>query len=93
MTITCTVPTKEEIQKAIIQLKNGKAAGPDDISAEALKVYIDTSVEMLCPLFVMIWEKNKVPTEWKKGYLIKLPKMRSQSVFKLQGNSTAVHPW
>ena len=72
--IICTVPTKEEFRQAIIQLKNGKAAGPDDIPAEALKVDIDTSVEMLYPLFLMIWEKNEVPTEWKKGYLIKLPK-------------------
>ena len=54
--------TKEEIRKAIIPLKNGKAAGPDDISAEALKVDIETSVEVLYPLFVMIWEKNEVPT-------------------------------
>ena len=29
--IVCTVPTKEEIRKAITQLKNGKAAGPYDI--------------------------------------------------------------
>ena len=71
--IICTEPTKEEIRKAIIQLKNGKAAGPDDIPSEILKVDINTSVEMLYPLFLIIWEKNEVPTGWKKGYLIKLP--------------------
>ena len=27
---------------------------------------INTSVEMLYPLFVKMWEKNEVPTEWKK---------------------------
>ena len=92
--IICTEPTKEEIRKAIIELKNGKAAGPDDIRAEALKVDFDISMEMLCQHFLMILEKNEVPTEWKKGYLIKLPKRRSQSVFKLQGNNnTGVHHW
>ena len=35
---------------------------------------IDTSVVLLYPFFVTILEKNEVPTEWKKGYLIKLSK-------------------
>ncbi|KAK3729227.1 hypothetical protein RRG08_016544 [Elysia crispata] len=29
---------------------------------------------MLHPLFIKIWEEDQVPTEWKEGYLIKLPK-------------------
>ena len=65
---------KEEIWKAIIQLKNGKVAGPDDIPAEALKVDIKTFVDMLYPLFMKNRKKNEVPKEWKKAYLIKLPK-------------------
>ena len=35
--IDCNKPTREEIRKAIQQLKNGKSAGPDNIPAEALK--------------------------------------------------------
>ena len=35
--IDCEKPTREEIRKAVKLLKNGKAAGPDDIPAEALK--------------------------------------------------------
>ena len=50
----CTAATKEEIRKAIIRLKNGTLAGPDDMPAEALKVNINTSMEMIYPLFVMI---------------------------------------
>ena len=49
--IDCDPPTKDEIRKAIIQLKNGKSAGPDGIPAEALKANITESVEMLHPLF------------------------------------------
>ena len=56
----CTVPMKKEIQKAIIQLKNGRAAGSDDIPAEVLKLDINTSVEMFYQLFVKICEKNEV---------------------------------
>ena len=72
--INCEKPTREEIRKAVKLLSNGKAAGPDDIPAEALKADLETIVEMLHPLFEMIWEKEEVPTNWKEGYLIKLPK-------------------
>ncbi len=72
--ISCDKPTREEIRKAITLLKNWKAAGPDDIPAEALKADLNLSVEMLYPLFEKIWEKEEVPTDWKEGYLTKLPK-------------------
>ncbi|KAK7097254.1 hypothetical protein V1264_004261 [Littorina saxatilis] len=72
--INCNAPTKEEISQAIKQLRNGKAAGPDGIPAEALKADLATSVKMLYPLFFKIWEEEQVPSEWKEGYLIKLPK-------------------
>ena len=86
----------EEIRKVIMQLKNGNATGPDDIPTKALKVDIKTYVEMLYLLSAEIWEKNEVPTEKKKGCLIKLPKrVISLGVqkFKLQGNTIAVRPW
>ncbi|VDO65390.1 unnamed protein product [Schistosoma margrebowiei] len=36
-------PTKEEIRMAVRQIKNGKAAGPDNIPAEALKPNCNTT--------------------------------------------------
>lgn len=55
-------------------LKSGKAAGPDGIPAEAMKADIQTSTEMLWPLINKIWEQEKVPEDWKKSHLVKLPK-------------------
>ena len=75
-----TGPTKEDIQTATIQLKNGKAAGPDDIPAEEKKVDTDTSAEMLYPLFLKTWKNNEVPVEWKKEYHIKLSKKEDLSL-------------
>ncbi|XP_076439127.1 uncharacterized protein LOC143278001 [Babylonia areolata] len=72
--INCERPTREEIRKVIKMLRNGKAAGPDNIPAEALKADLETTVEMLYPLFEKIWEEEEVPSDWKEGYLIKLPK-------------------
>ena len=71
--INCDPPTKKEIYLAIKQLKNGKSAGLHSISAEALKTDTEPSVELLYP-FKKIWEEEQVPSEWTKGYLIKLPK-------------------
>ena len=45
--IYCSALTKEEIQNAIKQLRNGKAAGPDNIPAEALKVDIKSCSTLL----------------------------------------------
>ena len=72
--IRCDKPTREEIRKAITLMKNGKAAGPDGIPVEALKVDLNASTEMLYPLFERIWEEEEMPTDWKEGHLIKLPK-------------------
>ena len=69
-----STPTRGEIRKAIKKLRNGKAAGPDSIPAEALKTDTETMEEMLHPLFKKIWEEESIPSEWKEGYLVKLPK-------------------
>ena len=55
-------------------LRSGKAAGPDEIPAEAIKADIETAVQMLYSLFSKIWEKEEVPAQWKEGIIIKLPK-------------------
>ena len=55
-------------------MKSGKAAGPDGIPPEALKADVQTSTEMIHPLLMKIWETEQIPEEWKKGYLVKLPK-------------------
>ncbi|KAK2164497.1 hypothetical protein NP493_1413g00067 [Ridgeia piscesae] len=72
--INCERPSKAEIEKAIHHMKSGKASGPDKIPAEAIKADIETSTEILHHLFGKIWEQEEIPTEWKEGYLVKLPK-------------------
>ena len=57
-----------------MSLKNGKAAGPDDIPAEAIKADPETATNMLHTLFTKIWEREEIPAEWKEGIIIKLPK-------------------
>ncbi|KAK2182861.1 hypothetical protein NP493_333g02107 [Ridgeia piscesae] len=70
----CERPSKAEIENAIYHIKRGNASGPDKIPAEAIKAGIETSTEILHDLFWKIWEQEEIPTEWKEGYLVKLPK-------------------
>ena len=77
--VNCNIPTKEEVRRAIIALRNGKAAGPDEIPAEALKAAPYTSAAMLGNIIERIWEEEAVPEEWKEGFLVKLPKKGDQS--------------
>lgn len=69
----CSKPSRAEIRKVIMALKNGKAVGPDEVPAEAIKADMDTTT-MLYELFEKIWEREEIPVEWKESILIKLPK-------------------
>ena len=72
--ICCEPPAREEIAKAAKQLHANKAAGPDAIPPEALKIDIDVSKDILYDLFVKIWKEEQFPKDWKEGHLVKLPK-------------------
>ena len=63
-----------EIKTALKNLKNGKAAGAENIPPEALKAGGQTSVNILHDLINHIWETETIPQEWRKGLLVKLPK-------------------
>ena len=55
-------------------LRNGKAAGPDEIPAKAIKADVETATNMLHSLFSKIWQEEELPAQWKECIVIKLPK-------------------
>lgn len=95
-TLTYSQPTRafrstvtfqqRQIMKAISALKNGKATGPDEITAEAIKANIETSVSILYKLIKKIWKEESFPEEWKQGILMRLTKKGDLSEYsKYQG--------
>ena len=52
--INCEPPTVQEIKMAIMKSRNGKAAGPDEIPAEALKADLEATSETLHRLLSQI---------------------------------------
>ncbi|VDO94400.1 unnamed protein product [Schistosoma mattheei] len=72
--VDLTPQTTEEIRMAIRQIKSGKAAGPDNMPAKALKSNTEVTARILHVLFRKIWEEEQVPTDWKEKHYIKTPK-------------------
>ena len=66
--------TREEIRSALRHMKSGKAPGIDSITADLLRVDIDTTVSVLYELFNKIWEEESIAEDWSRGLIIKLPK-------------------
>lgn len=57
--ISVDPPTKQEIVKAVRELKNGKAPGNDNLPPEVFKQDPITSANILHPIFCEIWETER----------------------------------
>lgn len=67
-------PSIQEIRATLRMLKNGKAPGEDQITAEMLKADSDQTSKELKHTFDHIWKEEKLPKEWTKGLICKIPK-------------------
>ena len=65
-------------------LKTGKAPGVDNIPAEFIKCNTESLSNILQILFKKIWHQERIPEDWRKGLIIKLPK---------KGNLTNPNNW
>ena len=59
-------PNVNEVRKAIVTLKIGKAPGIDQIYSEMLKADLTTSTTVLTSLFTSIWNNESIPDDWAK---------------------------
>ena len=64
----------EEVEMAIQQLKNNKAPGEDGLFPEMFKSADDRLTMTLHKLFNKIWVTGSVPSIWKSGIIVKIPK-------------------
>uniref|UniRef100_A0A914VWC6 Reverse transcriptase domain-containing protein n=1 Tax=Plectus sambesii TaxID=2011161 RepID=A0A914VWC6_9BILA len=67
-------PSLEEVKRSIKMLKNGKAAGADGITAEAIKAGGHMLAERLHLLILTIWSTEHIPTAWKKAIIMPILK-------------------
>ncbi|KAK3526810.1 hypothetical protein QTP70_033548 [Hemibagrus guttatus] len=61
---------KDEVRKALMRMKSGKAVGPDDIPVEVWKCLGEAAVEFLNSLFNRVLESERMPEEWRRSVLV-----------------------
>ena len=69
-------PTLLETQKAIQLLSAGKAPGADSIPAEVYKAGGPALVEKLHQLFLLMWQEESIPQDFKDASIIHLYKRK-----------------
>jgi hypothetical protein len=63
-------PSEDEIRRAILGLRCGKAAGPDGIPPEFYRVAVNELVSPIQKIMEMVWLENRTPKVWQLGVLI-----------------------
>ena len=69
-----TEPTIKEVKAAARSLKNGKAPGVDQVTAEAIKAGGDVLLYRLHLLVQTIWRTEQVPLRWRKAVIVPIHK-------------------
>jgi Reverse transcriptase (RNA-dependent DNA polymerase) len=64
----------QEVKAAIKQMKNKKAAGPDNIEAEFLKLLDNEGIVWITDVFNKIYNSGYIPDKWLQSEFIALPK-------------------
>lgn len=72
--INTNSPTLAEIVRAIKKLKTNKAAGTDGIPAELMLADPQTTAAALSPHIAEAWNTENFDADWKRGFIVKLPK-------------------
>ena len=67
----------DEVLYAVRKLKNGKASGPDDISAEMLKSH-NGIAECLWDIVNKCWTEENFPQDWKLAEVVPLYKNKGK---------------
>ena len=67
-------PSRAEVRCAIGKLKNGRAAGADQVLPEFLKAAGEPVVSAIHCLFGRVWSSGHVPAEWRDGIIVSLHK-------------------
>ena len=62
----------QEIQKVIMNAKNGKSSGVDNIPYDVLK--FPTVIPVLCSLFQLIFDTSIIPSLWRKAIIFPILK-------------------
>jgi len=75
------IPTlgEDEVEAAIHRLKQRKAPGLDNITAEEIQAGMEgTGIKIMHRLCQTVWEKEELPAEWKRSIVIPIHKKKDK---------------
>ncbi|CAH8639889.1 unnamed protein product [Schistosoma guineensis] len=72
-------PTLAEVQKAIVNLKRGRAAGPDGLAPEVFKDGGPILSIRFTNILAKIWELDVIPSNWSQSLIVPIYKKGSKS--------------
>ena len=72
--------TREEVEKAVGKLKNGKKAGGDEVVAELVENGGQAMIDWLWELLKEVWRMKQIPKEWRNAILIPIHKKKDRKV-------------
>ena len=72
--------TDNDVTEAVLNLKNNKACGIDDIKAEMLKLAGIASIGFMTKLFNVIFDNGIYPEEWRKAIIVPIFKKGDPSI-------------
>ncbi|CAH8442066.1 unnamed protein product [Schistosoma haematobium] len=78
-TIEVGPPTLDEVQKAIANLKRGRAASPDALASEVFKDGGSVLKIRLTKILAKIWELDVIPSDWSQSLIVPIYKSGSKS--------------
>ena len=67
---------RSEVKRAIRKMKCGKASGPSEVTSELLKALGEDGEICMWSLLKEIWEKEKIPDDWRKSTIVPLFKQK-----------------
>ena len=65
-------PSIDKVKKAVAKLRDGKAAGICNISAELLKAGGEAMIRGLHAVLTAVWHSGTIPPDWKRGLVISI---------------------
>ena len=74
--------TEHEIRLAVYKQKNGKASGPDELSAEIIKGSYDIISPYLVKILNTLFDNSQYPDDWGVGFIVPLFKGGDPSTAK-----------
>jgi len=73
-------PTLHEVEKALESVRSGKAAGPDGLPTELLKLGGDSVVKAMHKIITSIWNTGKWTEHWTQSTFVPLHKKGDPTV-------------